>query len=79
MSLSIGGLGYYFSDGIFYRPYGPGYVVAQAPVGALVYNLPGTAINVSFGGLNYYVAYDTYYRWDHHHRGYRVVANPGFY
>ncbi|WP_295800734.1 DUF6515 family protein [uncultured Microbulbifer sp.] len=79
VSLTFGGLGYYFSDGIFYRPYGPGYVVAQAPVGAIVYNLPGTAVSVSFGGLSYYVAYDTYYRWDSHRRGYRVVANPGFY
>ncbi|QIL91003.1 hypothetical protein GNX18_15400 [Microbulbifer sp. SH-1] len=78
VSLSFGGLGYYFSEGIFYRPYGAGYVVAQAPVGAFVQALPGTAVNVSFNGLSYYVAYDTYYRWDDHRRGYLVVPNPGF-
>jgi len=78
VSLSFGGLGYYFSDGIFYRPHGPGYVVAQAPVGAFVQALPGTAVSLSYNGLNYFVAYDTYYRWDHHRRGYLVVANPGF-
>lgn len=78
ISLSFGGLGYYFSDGIFYRPYGAGYVVTQAPVGAFVQALPGTAVSVSFNGLNYFVAYDTYYRWDNHRRGYLVVDNPGF-
>ncbi|WP_105102350.1 DUF6515 family protein [Microbulbifer pacificus] len=78
VSLTFGGLGYYFSEGIFYRPYGAGYVVAQAPVGAFVQALPGTAVSVSFNGLSYFVAYDTYYRWDNHRRGYLVVANPGF-
>ncbi|HEY8569613.1 DUF6515 family protein [Microbulbifer sp.] len=78
VSITFAGLGYYFSDGIFYRPYGPGYVVAQAPIGAFVQALPGTAVSVSFNGFNYFVAYDTYYRWDNHRHGYLVVANPGF-
>ncbi|WP_299594637.1 DUF6515 family protein [uncultured Microbulbifer sp.] len=78
ISLTFGGLGYYFSDGVFYRPNGAGYVVAQAPVGAFVRTLPGTAMSVSFNGLNYFVAYDTYYRWDHRRNGYLVVHNPGF-
>lgn len=77
--ISFGGLGLFYNDGIFYRPQSSGYVVSRAPLGAVVHSLPGTAISVVFGGHNYYVAYDTYYLWDSAHRGYRVVANPGFY
>ena len=77
--ISFGGLGLFYSDGIFYQPHDYGYVVARAPLGAVVHSLPGSAISVVFGGLNYYVAYDTYYLWDGPSRGYRVVANPGFY
>lgn len=77
--ISFGGLGFFYSDGIFYRPHDHGYVVAQPPIGAVVHSLPGTAVSLVFGGRNYYVAYDTYYLWDGPRRGYRIVANPGFY
>ncbi|WP_237068513.1 DUF6515 family protein [Microbulbifer guangxiensis] len=77
--ISVGGLGFFYSDGIFYRPYQGAYVVAQPPVGAIVTSLPGTAVSVVFGGRNYYVAYDTYYLWDEYRRGYRIVDNPGIY
>lgn len=77
--ISFGNLGLFYNDGVFYRPHSHGYVVARAPIGAVVHSLPGTAISVVFGGHNYYVAYDTYYLWDTTRRGYRVVANPGFY
>lgn len=77
--ISFGGLGLFYSDGVFYRPHDYGYVVAPAPVGAIIHSLPGSAFSVVFGGRNYYVAYDTYYLWDGPSRGYRVVANPGFY
>lgn len=76
--ISFGGLGFFYNDGIFYRPRDRGYVVTRAPIGAVVHSLPGTAVSVIFGGHSYYVAYDTYYRWDSTRRGYRVVANPGF-
>ncbi|WP_346838585.1 DUF6515 family protein [Microbulbifer sp. SAOS-129_SWC] len=74
--ITFGGLGFFYSDGIFYRPFETGYVVARAPIGAVVASLPGTAVSVVFGGRNYYVAYDTYYLWDGDRRGYRIVANP---
>ena len=77
--ISFGGLGFFYSDGIFYRPFESGYVVAPAPIGAVVRSLPGTAVSVVFGGRNYYVAYDTYYLWDGPRGGYQIVANPGFY
>lgn len=77
VSLSVAGLGFYYSEGIFYRPYGPSYVVVQPPMGAVVYALPPSAVTLAFGGYNYFVAYDTYYLWDGPARGYRVVANPG--
>lgn len=77
--ISFGGIGFFYSDGIFYRPHQGAYVVAQPPIGAIVTSLPGTAVSVVFGGRNYYVAYDTYYLWDGHRRGYRIVDNPGIY
>ncbi|WP_444929396.1 DUF6515 family protein [Microbulbifer sp. SSSA002] len=77
VSISIGAAGFYYSDGIFYRPASSGYVVAQAPKGAIVHSLPASALTVAVGGHNYYVAYDTYYLWDQRHRGYRVVPRPG--
>ncbi|WHI44490.1 DUF6515 family protein [Microbulbifer sp. VAAF005] len=76
VSISIGAAGFYYSDGIFYRPATSGYVVAQPPHGAIVHSLPASALTVVVGGHNYYVAYDTYYLWDHSHRGYRVVPRP---
>ncbi|WP_445360661.1 DUF6515 family protein [Microbulbifer sp. EKSA005] len=79
VSISIGTAGFYYSDGIFYRPASHGYVVAQAPHGAIVHSLPASALTVVAGGHNYYVAYDTYYLWDHGHRGYRVVPKPTYY
>ncbi|WP_323845820.1 DUF6515 family protein [Microbulbifer magnicolonia] len=79
VSISVGTLGFFYSDGIFYRPAAQGYVVAAPPVGAIVHSLPGTAVTVVLGGLDYYVAYDTYYLWDGPRGGYRVVANPGFF
>lgn len=77
--ISFGGLGLFYSDGIFYRPHQGAYVVARPPIGAIVTSLPGTAVSVVFGGRNYYVAYDTYYLWDDYRRGYRIVDNPGVY
>ncbi|MEW5249662.1 DUF6515 family protein [Microbulbifer sp. 2201CG32-9] len=73
-----GGLRFFYSDGIFYRPRNYGYVVVEPPIGAIVHSLPGTAISLAFGGHHYYVAYDTYYIWDPSARAYRVVADPGF-
>ncbi|MCX2795593.1 hypothetical protein OQJ62_11740 [Microbulbifer thermotolerans] len=78
--ISFGAAGFYFySDGIFFRPHNQGYVVARPPIGAVVHSLPGTAVSVVVSGRNYYAAYDTYYLWDSAARGYRVVANPGFF
>ncbi|GAA5524363.1 hypothetical protein Maes01_00920 [Microbulbifer aestuariivivens] len=75
--INIGALGFFYSDGIFYRPHHSGYVVARAPIGAVVTSLPASAVSLAFGGRNYFVAYDTFYLWDHHQRGYRIVENPG--
>ncbi|SHF75846.1 hypothetical protein SAMN04487965_2629 [Microbulbifer donghaiensis] len=79
VSISVGALSFFYSDGIFYRPASHGYVVASAPVGAVVHALPASAVTVVFGGLEYYVVYDTYYLWDGPRGAYRVVTNPGFY
>ncbi|WP_444908549.1 DUF6515 family protein [Microbulbifer sp. TRSA005] len=79
VSISIGATGFYYSEGIFYRPASHGYVVTRPPHGAIVHSLPASALTVVVGGYNYYVAYDTYYRWDDRRRGYRVVPNPGLF
>ncbi|WP_226647103.1 DUF6515 family protein [Microbulbifer variabilis] len=79
VNISLGAAGFYYSDGIFYRPASQGYVVTRPPHGAIVHSLPASALTVVFGGYNYYVAYDTYYLWDNLQRGYRVVPNPGLF
>ncbi len=68
---------YYYSGGVWYRPYGPRFVVVAAPVGAFVPVLPPYYTTVYVAGIPYYYANDTYYSWDAAQNGYEVVAPPG--
>lgn len=67
---------YYYFDGYFYQPFSHQFQIVAAPIGAIVLSLPRLHFSVSWNGLNYFVAGDTYYR--PHPRGYIVVPNPGF-
>jgi len=67
---------YYYSHGAWYAPRGPRYVVVAPPIGAYIPFLPGAYSTFYFGGIPYYYANDTYYRWRDHDRVYEVVDPP---
>ena len=68
---------FYYSGGVWYRPYGPSYVVVGAPVGLFVPVLPPFYTTMWIGGVPYYYANDTYYVWSQGQNGYEVVDPPG--
>jgi hypothetical protein len=72
----VNSLEYFFFDGFFYRPHANGYVVVDAPIGAVITQLPRFSQLVYWHKLPYYAIGNTYYR--PHHKGYVVVPDPGF-
>ncbi|MDX1809243.1 MAG: DUF6515 family protein [Sulfurospirillaceae bacterium] len=70
---SFGGLGYYYDNGIFYRPYNGNFIIVMPPIGAIVPVLPIGCSVVSIYGRNYYYYDNTYYEWAPSYNGYRVV------
>ena len=71
-----GGGRFYYSGGVWYRPYGPRFVVVAPPLGLFVPVLPPFYTTVWFGGNPYYYANDTYYSWRPATGQYEVVAPP---
>ena len=71
-----GGAPYYFHRGVWYRPYGPRFVVVGAPLGLFLPFLPPFYSTLWVGGTRYYYADDTYYTYDPERRGYVVVEKP---
>jgi hypothetical protein len=67
---------YFYSGGVWYRPYGSGFVVIGAPFGAFVPVLPPFYTTLWWGGVPYYYANDTYYTYSGPDQGYEVVAPP---
>jgi len=67
---------YYYSRGAWYRPYGPGFVVVNPPVGLVVSFLPEISAKLHVGGVPYYQAGPVYYLWDPLLRGYVVIDQP---
>jgi hypothetical protein len=67
---------YYYSGGVWYRPYGPRWVVVGPPFGVFVPFLPPFYTTVWWAGVPYYYANDTYYVWRDPARGYEVVPPP---
>ena len=67
---------YYYSSGVWYRPYGSSYVVVGAPLGVYVPILPVYYTTLWVSGVPYYYANDTYYTWNPAQNGYEVVAPP---
>jgi hypothetical protein len=72
-----GGGRYWYHGGVWYRPYGPRWVVVAPPFGVFVPFLPPFYTTVWFGGIPYYYANDAYYVWRDQDRGYEVVEPPG--
>jgi hypothetical protein len=64
VQVSVGDTGYYYYDGVFFRPLASlsaGYVVVVPPVGVIVPQLPAGAELVTIGGAPYYYAGGAFY------------------
>jgi hypothetical protein len=68
---------FFVHGGVWYRPYGPRFVVVAPPIGVVIPFLPDFYTTVWFGGVPYYYANDTYYVWNRDARGYVVTPPPG--
>jgi hypothetical protein len=68
---------YFVYGGVWYRPYGPRFVVIAPPIGVVIPFLPDFYTTVWFGGVPYYYANETYYLWNRDARGYVVTQPPG--
>jgi hypothetical protein len=69
-----GGSHYYFYGGVWYRPYGPRFVVVMPPFGLVVPFLPPYYTTIWVGGIPYYYADEVYYTQTP--GGYMVVEPP---
>ena len=67
---------FFVHGGVWYRPYGPRFVVVAPPIGVVLPFLPDFYTTVWFGGVPYYYANDTYYLWNRDSRGYVVTQPP---
>ncbi len=65
---------YYFSGGVWYRPYGPYFTVVAPPFGLVIPILPPFYTTLWVGGIPYYYANETYYTY--YPGGGYVVTNP---
>jgi hypothetical protein len=74
LRLSVGGVGYRYRNGAFYRPYRSGFRVVSAPIGAVIHTLPVGYMRVRVNDRNYYRYEDTYY--ERRNQGYCVVETP---
>jgi len=61
LSLQLGGVPYYYCNGIYYQPADGGYQEVYPPVGAAVPQPPDGAIEVVAGGQTYYYAGGAFY------------------
>jgi len=76
VSISVGGLPFFYFSGMFYKRFGSDYMVVAAPIGAHVTTLPSGFIGFSIGEATFYYANNTYYSWDEPRQIYKVVQNP---
>ncbi len=67
---------YYYHGGVWYRPSGPRFIVVAPPIGIVVPFLPSFYTTLWVGGVPYYYADATYYRWRPELNGYQVTAPP---
>jgi len=61
ITLQIGGVPYYYDDGIYYQPVEGGYQEVYPPVGAAVPQPPDGSIEIYAGGQTYYYAGGAFY------------------
>ena len=73
-SLVVGGVAFFYWEGMFYQPYGGQYVVVNAPVGVVVAGIPPGYQTVLVDGIAYYTINGVTYR--QVANGYQVVSAP---
>ena len=61
LSLQIGGVPYFYDDGIYYQPADGGYEEVYPPVGAAIPQPPDGSVEIYAGGQNYYYAGGAFY------------------
>ena len=61
LTLQIGGVPYYYCDGIYYQPVDGGYQEIYPPVGAAIPEPPDGSIALEAGGQTYYYAGGAFY------------------
>ena len=74
VTLSFGGMPYYYSSGYYYRPYGSYYRVVAPPIGIHVGVLPPGYWAFSFGAFPYFYFNGVFYQ--QNNSGYEVVNAP---
>ena len=70
------GQDYFYSDGYWYRPQGPRYVVVTPPYGMRVRSLPSYSQEVWVGSALFFLAAGTYYTYQRDSQDYEVVYPP---
>lgn len=76
LRISVGARHYYYFGGSFYRPFGLGYVVVSAPIGARIRTLPAGYVSFVLGTRHFFYVNSTYYLWEPRAREYVVVEEP---
>jgi len=72
---SVGAVGFYYFDGVYYQPTTAGdYAVVAPPIGAIVPQLPSGAEAIAVGPTTYYYAAGAFYL--QQPNGFAVVAAP---
>jgi len=74
--INYAGLPYRFSNGVWFEPRGPAFIVVMPPVGVVVPSLPAFATPLELGGESYFYANDVYYLARPELGGYEVVNDP---
>lgn len=69
----IGSTPYHYYRGMFYRPYGPRFIITTPPIGIIVPALPPDCTPVIIGGRNCYYYSGTYYQPLASKQGYQVI------
>lgn len=74
LSINFGGFSFWYSNGIYYKPYNNSYIVAPAPVGIRVQYLPQDCRRIFIQNRPYFYYYGTYYEYNGY--DYAVVPPP---
>src|ERR1700730_10911929 len=75
--VNYAGLSYRFSDGVWFEPRGPAFMVVEPPIGVMVPTLPSFATPVAHGKEAYLYANGIFYEPRPELGGYEVVNDPG--